>query len=123
MNDLELGTILVYVRDLARSTDFYRDRLGLAVRRVDVDHGYVSFDLGSVQLGLVEAGEDLVGRQTGIGFRVADIEATHRDLVGAGVRFLTPPEPQPWGASMAVLCDPDGNIFYLEQPAPGGALH
>lgn len=124
MNDLELGTILVYVEDLARAVDFYGDCLGLPVRRVDADHGFVSFELGDVQLGLVEAGEDLVGRQTGIGFRVGDIASAHRNLTESGVRFLSPPEAQPWGAWMAVFCDPDGNVFYLEQPPPpGDALH
>jgi len=56
----------------------------------------------------------LVGRHTGIGFIVEDIDATYKELVEKGVEFDMPPTKQPWGGTLALLKDPEGNIFYLD---------
>lgn len=58
---------------------------------------------------------DQVGRHTGVGFEVADLEQEHRRLEELGVVFTMPPTRQPWGGFMALLVDPDGNAFYLDQ--------
>jgi len=29
-----------------------------------------------------------------------------------------PPTRQPWGGVMALVADPDGNVFYVDQAAP-----
>jgi predicted enzyme related to lactoylglutathione lyase len=57
----------------------------------------------------------LVGRQTGLGLGVADLDAAHRELAANGVRFPSAPARQPWGGYMALLADPDGNLLYLDQ--------
>ena len=57
----------------------------------------------------------LVGRHTGVGLGVTDLEAAHAELRDAGVCFTMPPERQPWGGFMATFSDPDGNVFYLDQ--------
>ncbi len=108
----------VFVRDLARACDFYEKTLGLEARQKDVEHGYASFAAGPIHMGLAQVGGDqaeLAGRHTGIGFDVEDLEAEHARLVAAGVAFPMPPERQPWGGFMALMADPDGNIFYLDQ--------
>ena len=84
----------------------------------DADHGYASFSAGPISLGLAVVGPDhanLLGRPTGIGLAVDDLEAEHARLEAQGVAFTRPPERQPWGGFMALLADPDGNTLYLDE--------
>ena len=121
MQDPKLWYVNVFVTDLDRAIDFYGSTLRLKLRHADREHGYASFHAGSVSLGLASVGTDsaessrLVGRHTGVGLGVTDLEAAHAELRDAGVCFTMPPERQPWGGFMATFSDPDGNVFYLDQ--------
>jgi predicted enzyme related to lactoylglutathione lyase len=119
---MQISYVNIFVADLARATEFYRDKLGLPLQFASKEHGYASFAAGSVRLGVALPGPDhaqLVGRHTGVGFGVADLEAEHARLSGLGVRFVMPPSKQPWGGFMAMISDEDGNIFYLDQVSAG----
>jgi predicted enzyme related to lactoylglutathione lyase len=114
----------VFVSDLARAVAFYRDVLGLPLQFEHAEFGYASFAPEGMRFGVAcvdrKAPEfaALVGRHTGIGLGVPDVDAAHRALVAKGVRFTTAPAKQPWGGYMAILADPDGNLFYLDQLRP-----
>lgn len=113
-----IAYVNVYVRDLERACDFYEKTLGFEPMFKDGDHGYAAFGAGPIRLGLAVVGEgqpELLGRHTGIGIDVDDLEAEHARLASAGVEFPMKPERQPWGGFMATLADPDGNVFYLDQ--------
>ena len=115
---MHVAYVNVFVRDLDRAIGFYRDVLGLRLEHAAREHGYASFDAGALRLGVAVAGEaqrELVGRHTGVGLAVDDLVAEHARLVARGAHFATPPEKQPWGGFMALLDDPDGNVFYLDQ--------
>jgi predicted enzyme related to lactoylglutathione lyase len=115
---LKVAYVNVYVSDLDRAVEFYSKKLGLALNFSDTEHGYASFDAGPVSLGVAVAGADhpeLVGRQTGVGLVVDDLEAEHARLAGLGVAFSMPPSRQPWGGFMALVEDPDGNALYLDE--------
>jgi len=57
-----------------------------------------------------------------VNLATADIEAAHRRLAAAGVRFLRPPEREHWGGWVATMEDPDGNLVQLLQfPGPSAA--
>ncbi len=115
---MKIAYVNVFVSDLSRSIEFYRDTLGLRLELSAAEHGYASFATGHVRLGIALPGPDqtaLVGRHTGVGLEVGDLEAEHGRLSGAGVQFPMQPTKQPWGGFMAMLADPDGNIFYLDQ--------
>ena len=108
----------VFVSDLQRAVEFYESTLGLKLEQTDAGHGYASFSAGPIRLGLAVAGPeqaDLVGRHTGVGLAVADLEAEHARLAGLGVEFPMAPSRQPWGGFMALLKDVDGNVFYLDE--------
>ena len=69
-------------------------------------------------MGIAVAGPEqanLIGRHTGVGLAVDDLEAEHARLVALGVDFESPPTRQPWGGFMALIKDPDDNIFYLDE--------
>lgn len=115
---MHVSYVNVFVSDLSRATEFYRDKLGLNMLISAPEHGYGSFAAGAVRLGIAVPQSDhagLVGRHTGVGFEVSDLEAEHSRLSELGVEFTMPPTRQPWGAFMALMADPDGNVFYLDQ--------
>ncbi len=115
---MQISYVNVFVTDLERATTFYRDKLGLNLQFSSPEHGYAAFAAGSVRLGVALPGTDhadLVGRHTGIGLEVADLDAEHKRLSDLGVRFTMPPTRQQWGESMAMISDEDGNVFYLDQ--------
>jgi predicted enzyme related to lactoylglutathione lyase len=117
---MQISYVNVFVTDLGGAISFYRDKLGLALQFSSPEHGYASFAVGPVRLGIALPGADhaaLVGRHTGVGLEVADLEAEHARLAGLGVHFPMPPTRQPWGGFMAMMADADGNVFYLDQVA------
>ena len=121
MSDLQIGYVNVFVNDIEAAVAFYRDTLGLTPNNLDMEFGYASFNAGPVSFGVAaDPGSDLVGRHTGVGFITPDIDARYAALVAAGVEFEMPPTAQPWGGTLALFKDPDGNIFYLD-PGHSGA--
>jgi predicted enzyme related to lactoylglutathione lyase len=122
---MQISYVNVFVSDLDKAIEFYRDKLGLQLQFSSPEHGYASFAAGSVRLGVALPGAyqaELVGRHTGVGFEVADIEAEHTRLSGLGVDFTIPPTRQPWGGFMAMISDLDGNVFYLDQVSAAHGL-
>jgi len=114
---LKIYGLRIFVDDLDAALDFYRDRLGLAVKWDMSEHGAVGFDLGADLIVEREdpKGEDgnLVGRFVGVSIAVDDIEQTYQSLSAAGVVFEGPPAKQPWGGVLAHFRDPSGNILTL----------
>lgn len=117
---MHMAYVNVFVHDLDRAVEFYRDTLGLPLQFSSPEHGYASFAAGGVRLGIAVPGPEdgaLVGRHTGVGFEVADLQAEHVRLAALGVRFTMTPTRQPWGGYLSLVADPDGNVFYLDQAA------
>ena len=115
---MKIAYVNVFVTDLERAARFYQHTLGLELQEMDVALQFAAFTAGPVRLGIAVAGSghaDLVGRHTGVGFAVDDLEAEHARLVPLGVEFPMPPSRQPWGGFMALFADPDGNVYYLDQ--------
>lgn len=115
---MKVAYVNVFVTDLSRALGFYKDALGLYVQFTSPEHGYASVAAGDIRLGLAvptQEQKDLIGRHTGIGFEVPDLEREYLRLKELGVTFTMPPAKQPWGGFMALVSDPDGNVFYLDQ--------
>lgn len=115
---MQIAYVNVFVRDLDRAVAFYQGTLGIDLQHASPEHGYAALSAGGVRLGLAVPGPadaELIGRHTGVGLTVVDLEAEHTRLTALGVRFTMPPTRQPWGGFMALIADPDGNVFYLDQ--------
>jgi predicted enzyme related to lactoylglutathione lyase len=113
-----ISYVNIFVSDLERAVAFYQSCLGLKPECNSAEHSYASFSAGAVRLGLVVPGPDhreLIGRHTGVGLAVADLDAEYARLSSRGVVFKMPPARQPWGGFMALIADPDDNVFYLDQ--------
>ena len=116
-----LDYVIWYVESLWRSTEFYRDMLGLAVR-IDGD-GYVEFALDNIKLALFERAKlpELIGQEHGtapcgeIGFIVTDVDAEAARLQQAGADIRSGPTDRPWGERTLHIADPDGNIVEFAQ--------
>lgn len=107
-------SVAIFVTDIARATEFYRDRLGLPVAKVG-SFGAEFFD-GGTRIGVHPAvhpdAKALVGRHTGITLYVSGLLHYCGELHERGVRFITEPTQQAWGI-MAMVADPDGNMLAL----------
>ena len=112
---MNIGYVNIFVTDIERSRAFFEDILGLPCNAADGEHGYASYSAGPVSFGTaVSDDQSLVGRHTGVGFMTEDIDETYERLSAAGVEFDMPPTAQPWGGTLALFKDPDGNLFYLD---------
>ena len=121
---MRLAAVRVFVSDLAGAAAFYRDQVGLEPERVAPEEGYALFRLaGGGELVLEEDAPDeetadgLAGRFVGVSLAVDDLDAAFDALSEEGVRFVGPPETQPWGGRLAHFHDPDDNILTLVELA------
>lgn len=122
---MKLAAARIFVDNLEQARVFYEGTLGLPVAAVGPEASFVVYDVQSCNL-IVEqvastaAPEELalVGRFTGLSFRVADIAQRFRELTAQGVVFTGQPERQPWGGTLATLRDAAGNdVQLVEYPA------
>jgi catechol 2,3-dioxygenase-like lactoylglutathione lyase family enzyme len=110
------GRVLVRPTDLARSTAFYRDVLGLAVFR-EFPGGTVFFLGGGYLEVSGRADPGPVDERVRLWVQVRDVAAAHRELVSRGVAVLRGPRREPWGLAEMWIADPDGiRIAVVEVP-------
>ena len=118
-------SVAIFVRDIARAVEFYRDGLRLPLGKQG-SFGAEFFSEGT-RIGVHPAvhadSKSLVGRHTGITLYVPDLLDYCGDLQARGVRFVAEPTQQAWGI-MAMVADPDGNVLALwEDRLPETAEH
>ena len=111
--------VLLRPVDLARSTSFYRDVLGLAVYREfgeDPWRGTVFF-LGGGFLEISGRSPEPAGPNIELWMQVRDVDSTFDELQRAGATVVRPPQTEPWGLREAWIADPDGvRIAVIEVP-------
>jgi catechol 2,3-dioxygenase len=118
------GNATIYVSDMQRAVDFYRDTLELALVFRAGDH-WAELDAGGgLYLGLhpASAGGPAPGTRGGItvGFAVDEpIAQAVETLKNRGV-IVDGPVVDEGGLALAFFTDPDGNPLYLAETANGG---
>jgi lactoylglutathione lyase len=121
---VRLGHVILYVDDLAASTAFYRDVVGLPHRFTDA--GYAEFDTGATRFALYERrrAEWLTGGPVRPGpagevvLVVEDVDAVAARLRAHGVALLAAPADRPWGHRTLHVADPDGFVVEFAQEIP-----
>ena len=88
----QIGYVILFVGDLVRSLEFYRDLLGMTVRKKSP--GWIEFDGGGVTLAL--HGSDDIPMLRGnaipkIVFHVDNVQQTYSELKSRGVKFFHEP--------------------------------
>lgn len=115
-----IPAVVICTRDRARATAFYRDVLGLKLASED-DFAAI-FTSGGTTLRVSHVSDFVPHDHTMLGFRVADVRATVRNLRAKGLDFNRyghiPQDEQgvfsgPGGIHVAWFSDPDGNVLSL----------
>jgi lactoylglutathione lyase len=120
-----LHSVAIFVNDIGRAIEFYRDALDLPVtRQGSFGAEFLEGDTHvSVHPAVHPDAKSLVGRHTGITLFVPNLLHYCGQLHDRGVRFATEPTQQSWGI-MAMVTDPDGNVLALwEDKLPDGQDH
>lgn len=122
---------IVYVAELERSVQFYRENFGFEEAYqwpVDGEREFVAMTRGDAAVGfssLAAAARTMgaaVDRSPTPSFElclyVDDVDATSDDLRSSGVRQISAPTDRPWGERSAYFADPDGNPVQIVTPLP-----
>lgn len=113
----------VYIVDVARAKEFYRDTLGLRLLSEEPPFALV-FDANGIMLRLGMGKELPPARGTVLGWQVPDAAAAVRDLQARGVQFERFAQMKqdelgiwttPTGSKVAWFKDPDGNILSISE--------
>lgn len=112
----QIDYTMVIVSDMARSVEFYRDKLGISIKFESPE--WTEFLTGTTTLALHGGGIKQERRSGGadkdagtcsIGFNVDDVDKTYEEMKGRGVFFVMPPtQREGEGIKLAVAVDPDG---------------
>jgi predicted enzyme related to lactoylglutathione lyase len=118
---IRVGQIAINVHDLERAVRFYRDTLGL--KFLFQAPRLAFFECGGVRLMLSPPEKPEFDHAGSIlYYQVADIKATHAELVGRGVKFEDAPHVvAPLGANdlwMTFCHDSEGNLLALMSEVP-----
>jgi len=120
---------IITTPDLTRALGFYRDMLDGTVTYQfppEGDPAFVSITIGaSSVLGINHdpfvdggpAGSSVGSARIGLWVYTVDCAAAVERLRGAGVTVVQEPAVQPWGETVALVEDPDGNAVMIGQPA------
>lgn len=122
---------VLFVENLERAVQFYRDQLGLTVAVSDeVSCAFhmedQDFALVHISAGAEMLNEEVLGTEQGVSRRVMlcvdvnDVESTYKTLKSKDVTFIKGPVDQTWGYRTAYFADPEGNIWELRQSIPRG---
>lgn len=122
-----IDVVVLFVADLGRAKEFYRDTLGMQLKFEDEAGAGFDFDEVMLLLLTISAAQDLltseaVAEQPSTGATsqlvsfVEDVDAIYTELVARGVEFVREPIDRDWGLRTAHFKDPDGNIWEIAQP-------
>lgn len=112
--NIKTVNITFRVSDFRQAVSFYENVLDLPKKSQWTT--YAVFDLCGIMLGLEPGGERGVKKGApDIYLQVDNVDDAYRELKDKGVKFITEPKDQSWGAQTAKFADPDGNVFILVQ--------
>lgn len=120
-----LDYVVLYVKDLAKSIEFYRDVVGLEFKFEQ--SGYAEFKTDGCKFGLFEDSQlaSLIDTRMGtdgpsmeIVLLVANVDAEAGRLEKAGVQLLSGPVDRAWGHRTIHFYDPDRHVVEFAQEIP-----
>ncbi len=120
MPEIKLGhihAVMLGVKDLAHSLEFYRDKLGMSVR--DKSENFVFLDGGGVTLMLSEPLHRASPAPAGaveVVFSVEAVRPAYEDLQRRGVEFFVQPRNVAGPFWAANFHDPDGHNLSIFGP-------
>lgn len=105
---MNIGSIILFVKDMKTVTAFYRDVVELIPDNTHPfpEHRFFCFNTGDCKLCLHSASKPNGGRQK-IGFHVESVSAVHQNLKAKGLRLK--PLKNEDGLACFDISDPEGN--------------
>ncbi len=110
-----LQTVIIQTGQMKSMAEFYADGLELGeAAATGGDH--LGYPLPNLYFGFDQVPEaPPPSGVVSLWFEVDDIETTFKRFEVSGARVSYPPTEKPWGAKLAALYDPDGNLFGISQ--------
>lgn len=118
---MQLRLPMIFAKDMARMTAFYRDGIGLDLVEDRSNEWWTEFQAGPALLALHKIPSEIAegieisspprarsNTPIKLIFETADLEASRAHLIEHGAVMF---EPQPWGACDGL--DPEGNVFQI----------
>lgn len=106
---LSMRRIVLFTKDMPRMTAFYRDVLGLELRKDE--KGWKEFNANGCVIALHNGSSAVGKRSPKIGFWASDIAAARAELVGRGAKMSK--IMVGGGLTRCEGKDPDGNPFSI----------
>ncbi|KAI7732933.1 hypothetical protein M8C21_025395 [Ambrosia artemisiifolia] len=119
---------VVYVKDVAKSVEFYGKAFGVSVRRLDESHRWGELESGQTTIAFTplhqHETDDLTGEvleqkskgrrnQLEVCFEYADVDAAYKRAVENGAEAVSKPEEKEWGQKVGYVRDIDGNVVRM----------
>ena len=118
-----ISAVTLFVEDLERARQFYRETFGLPVVFEDPNSAVFRFGSTLINLLQVTAAPELIapapvarpdsGSRFQFTIDVPDVDALCADLERRGVELLNGPMNRPWGIRTASFRDPGGHIWEI----------
>jgi predicted enzyme related to lactoylglutathione lyase len=114
-----LHTVIIQTSKMEEMATFYGEGLELGEAAL-TGGNHLGFPLPNTYFGfdLIEDSPEPTG-VISLWFEVEDLDETFQRFTELGAEIKYPPSPKPWGAILAALYDPDGNLFGLSQRSAG----
>ena len=113
LNIRSISAVTLAVSDMARSVDFYRNKVGLEILYGGVAASFTSFKVGEGYINLIldpervsQGARNWWGRLI---LHVDDVNVLYRRLIPAGLTPATEPADASWGERYFHIDDPDSH--------------
>ena len=117
-----LETVIIFTPHMETLAAFYQRALDLGP--YERSPGHMGQQIGSVYFGFDQVDDAETAGSSGatVWFTVEDLDATFKRVVAMGADVRYPPTHKPWGARLASVLDPDGNVLGLAQRKGSGSV-
>ncbi|MFE4430518.1 VOC family protein [Peribacillus butanolivorans] len=124
---MKLLQIRLLVNDFKKSSNFYKDLLGLSISWYEEEMEYALFNNGETKIEILsrKAMAEVVGEENKfleeesqskflLQFEVGDVDKTYNRLKENGIEFITKPhDRKEWRSRIAHFRDPDRNLIEI----------
>lgn len=116
LNVQSISAVTLAVADMARSVDFYRDKVGLEIIYGGSSASFTSFRVGYGYLNLILDSQVARAWWGRLIFHVDDVDALYAQLIKAGLSPSTEPADASWGERYFHINDPDSHELSFAKP-------
>lgn len=110
-----LHTVIINTHDMQGLADFYGPGLQLGEPQAH-DDNHLGWQLPNLYFGFdLVTGAYTYPGAISLWFEVDDLDGTYQRLLSLGGTSKYGPTTKPWGAKLAAVFDPDGNVLGLAQ--------